>query len=107
WARIWKAEVGRTTLVLLDTDDPENAPRDRKITQGLYAVEHDIRIRQQIVLGVGGVQALEALKLTPTVYHLNEGHAAFCQLMRLRRAQRRGMPREAVFNSARQNYGVT
>lgn len=82
-ANIWQVQVGRVLLLLLDTDHAKNRPADRAITGALYGGDDDLRIRQQIVLGIGGVRALAALKIRPTVYHLNEGHAAFCQLARL------------------------
>lgn len=90
-ARVWQALVGRTRLLLLDTYLAENAPEVRKITTRLYGGDDDLRIRQQLLLGVGGVLALDALRIEPTVFHLNEGHAAFCQLQRLRAARIRGL----------------
>jgi starch phosphorylase len=83
-AKIWWAQVGRVALYLLDTDVPENAARDRAITRVLYGGDTKTRIAQEIVLGVGGVLALQALGIRPTVWHVNEGHAAFCGLERLR-----------------------
>ena len=82
-AAVWKQHVGRVTLYLLDTDLPENKPADRALTHHLYGGDHHYRIMQEILLGVGGVHALKALGLKPTVYHLNEGHAAFAPLERL------------------------
>jgi starch phosphorylase len=84
-AKIWRQRVGRVVLHLLDTDIPQNTPRDRTITAHLYGGDREDRIRQEMLLGVGGVTALDAMGLRPTVYHLNEGHAAFCALERLRR----------------------
>lgn len=84
-ARLWLVPVGRVRLYLLDTHLPENAPAERAITRTLYGGDEETRIQQEIVLGVGGVRALEKLGLEPTVYHLNEGHAAFCALERVRR----------------------
>lgn len=76
-AMIWRVPVGRTSLYLLDTNLPENAPEHRTITEQLYGGDRENRIKQEIVLGVGGVKALKALNLNPTVYHINEGHSAF------------------------------
>jgi len=83
-ARIWKVAVGRTDLYLLDTDYEDNIPEDRQVTHHLYGGDWENRLKQEILLGVGGVRALRALGLTPTIYHYNEGHAAFAGLERLR-----------------------
>ena len=83
--QVWKLEVGRVKLFLLDTNIPDNAlPQDKDITDSLYGGDHDTRIRQEIVLGIGGVRALKAMGYSPTVYHLNEGHSAFLALERIR-----------------------
>jgi starch phosphorylase len=82
--RIWRVQVGRTPLYLLDTNIPRNAPEDRTITGRLYGGDNDMRIRQEMVLGIGGVRALRALGKPPTVCHMNEGHSAFCGLERIR-----------------------
>ncbi len=80
-ARIWRADVGRATLYLLDTNIPQNTrPEDRDITDQLYGGDQDLRIRQEILLGIGGYRALQVLGLNPTVYHMNEGHSAFLGL---------------------------
>lgn len=84
-ARIWRQTVGRVSIYLLDTDIAQNNPTDRALTRHLYGGDREYRIRQEILLGVGGVIALDALGIKPTVYHLNEGHAAFCALERQRR----------------------
>lgn len=83
-ARIWRANVGRVPLYLLDTNVPENWPEDRIITGRLYGGDQELRVRQEIVLGIGGCRALHALGLHPAVYHLNEGHSAFLALERAR-----------------------
>ncbi len=75
--RIFKATVGRVPLYLLDTDMPENPPHLRKVTARLYGGDLEMRIRQEMILGIGGRRALRALGIEPSVYHLNEGHAAF------------------------------
>lgn len=82
-ARIWRVDVGRVRLYLLDTNVPENVPEDRDITDQLYGGDQELRIRQEIVLGIGGCRALQALGLDPAVYHLNEGHSAFLALERV------------------------
>ena len=84
YARIWKVAVGRTDLYLLDTDYEANREEDRSVTHQLYGGNWDNRIKQEILLGIGGVRALRALGLNPTIYHYNEGHAAFAGLERLR-----------------------
>ena len=83
-ARIWKVAVGRTDLYLLDTDYEDNLPEDRQVTHQLYGGDWENRIKQEILLGIGGVRALRVLGLHPTIYHYNEGHAAFAGLERLR-----------------------
>ena len=88
--RVWRAKAGRITLVLLDSDLPENSPEDRAITYQLYGGDVHTRIQQEIVLGIGGVRALRALGLSPTVWHINEGHAAFQVLERCREEVARG-----------------
>ena len=82
--QIWKVQVGRIPLYLLDTDLPENNPDQRMITKRLYDGERGVRIDQEILLGVGGVRALAALGIEPTVCHMNEGHSAFLALERMR-----------------------
>jgi starch phosphorylase len=76
-ARVWLMWVGRVQLILLDTDHPNNSPEDRRITDRLYSGDRRHRIEQELVLGVGGIRALDALGLSPHVFHLNEGHAGF------------------------------
>ena len=83
-ARIWCVQVGRTPLYLLDSNVRDNSPRMREITSTLYGGDREMRIRQEILLGVGGVRALRALGLSPTVYHMNEGHSAFLAIERIR-----------------------
>jgi starch phosphorylase len=83
--QVWKLYVGRITLFLLDTNIPDNVlPQDRDITDSLYGGDTDTRIRQEIVLGIGGMRALKAMGLKPTVYHMNEGHSAFLALEQVR-----------------------
>jgi starch phosphorylase len=83
-AQVWRVQVGRVPLYLLDTDVEENPQWAREITDALYGGDREHRIHQEIVLGVGGVRALRALGVEATVFHMNEGHSAFLQLERLR-----------------------
>lgn len=83
-ARIWRIQVGRVPLYLLDTNIQQNSPEDRQITSRLYGGDHDMRVRQEMILGIGGIRALSALGKKPTVCHMNEGHSAFCGLERIR-----------------------
>lgn len=83
-ARVWRIQVGRNPLFLLDTDVDPNAPEDRELAARLYGGDQEMRISQEIILGIGGVRALRALGYQPAVWHLNEGHAAFLNLERLR-----------------------
>ena len=97
----WKAQVGRVPLYLLDTDVASNDPRDREITQRLYGGGDEERIRQEIVVGIGGVRLLERIGVNPTVCHMNEGHSAFLGLERIRQHMHNagldfGAAREAV-----------
>ncbi len=89
--RIWRAKAGHIDLYLLDTDLPENQEPDRAITYQLYGGDTHTRIQQEIVLGIGGVRALRALGLAPTVWHVNEGHAAFQVLERCRELVAEGL----------------
>lgn len=79
-AKVWKVAVGRTTLYLLDSNLPENSESDRALTARLYGGDAQVRIRQELLLGVGGVRALHALGIHPAVIHMNEGHSAFAAL---------------------------
>jgi starch phosphorylase len=83
-ARIWRVQIGRVPLYLLDTNVEENSPRGREITGTLYGGDREMRIRQEIMLGIGGVRALRVLGIAPTVFHMNEGHSAFLALERIR-----------------------
>jgi len=82
--KVWKAQAGHITLYLLDSDLPANHDKDRSVTYQLYGGDIETRIQQEIVLGIGGVRALRAMGLNPTVWHINEGHAAFMILERCR-----------------------
>ena len=83
FAKAWKVNVGRISLYLLDTDLEQNSPEDRAITGQLYGGDSEMRIKQEMFLGIGGIRMLNALNIKPTIYHCNEGHAAFCGLERL------------------------
>jgi starch phosphorylase len=83
-AAVWRVRLGRVRLFLLDTDLAENAPWDRELSARLYGGDRETRIQQEIILGIGGVRALRAMGLAPSVWHLNEGHAAFVALQRIR-----------------------
>lgn len=87
-AQLWRVDVGRVQLYLLDTNVELNAKEDRGITGPLYGGDHEFRVRQEIMLGIGGVHALEALGMRPDVCHLNEGHSSFLTLERIARVMR-------------------
>jgi starch phosphorylase len=87
-AQLWKVQVGRVPLFLLDANLEENKPEDRSITGPLYGGDQEFRVRQEVMLGIGGVHALAAVGLTPTVCHMNEGHSAFLALERIGRLMR-------------------
>src|SRR5262249_50065633 len=84
WSRVWRIQVGRVPLYLLDANISQNNPDDRQITGRLYGGDNDTRIRQEMILGIGGNSKLRALGKTPRVCHMNEGHSAFCGLERIR-----------------------
>ncbi len=107
--KVWHMNVGRLRLYLLDTNIPEN-PReeDRAITDQLYSGDLHTRIRQEVVLGIGGVRALKALGLTPTVFHMNEGHSAFLAIERIRVLMKdRGLGFEEALEATRRNNVFT
>lgn len=83
--KLWQVDVGRTKLILLDTDIDGNPPTMRDITNELYVADRDKRIRQEIVLGFGGIKALDLLGIRPRVYHCNEGHSAFLLIARMQK----------------------
>jgi starch phosphorylase len=89
-ARVLLAQVGRVPLLLLDTDIPANDPADRPISGVLYVRDREMRLVQEVVLGIGGVKALAALDIRPAVWHINEGHSALLQVERLRQALDKG-----------------
>ncbi len=96
-AKVWRVKVGRRDLLLLDSDVEGNAPEDRQLTSRLYGGDLRIRIRQELLLGVGGLRALKALGISPGVLHLNEGHSAFAVLEAVRmRMEDEGIPFDAA-----------
>jgi len=96
-AKVWRIKVGRRDLLLLDSDVEGNAPEDRELTSRLYGGDLRIRVRQELLLGVGGLRALRALGISPGVLHLNEGHSAFAVLEAIRmRMQDEGISFEAA-----------
>ena len=103
-ARVWQVSVGRNTLLLLDSNVDGNQPEDRELTARLYGGDERVRIRQELLLGVGGIRALGALGITPGVLHLNEGHSAFAslELVRHRMATEGIDAREALARVAAQ-----
>lgn len=84
YAKVWRIQVGRVPLYLMDTDVKQNAPEDRVLAARLYGGDQEIRVAQEVVLGIGGVRALRALGIYPSIFHMNEGHAAFLSLERVR-----------------------
>lgn len=95
-AKVWKQQVGRVPLYLLDADIEGEPKAHRELTHGLYKGAPDLRLRQQVLLGVGGVMALDAMRVRPTVIHLNEGHAAFASIERMRQLAAKGMSFDAA-----------
>jgi starch phosphorylase len=100
-AQVWVAEVGRVPLLLLDTDVAQNDAADRPITSMLYTPGREMRLVQELVLGIGGARALDALGIEPRVWHMNEGHSALLQFERLRVALGAGRELEAAIADLR------
>jgi len=98
---VWLAQVGRVPLLLLDTDIPENADEDRPITHILYVRGREMRLHQELVLGVGGVRALRALGIKPAAWHLNEGHSALMLVEQVRELTSAGLPLEESLDRVR------
>jgi glycogen phosphorylase len=107
--KVWHIDVGRTKLYLLDTNLPENAREDyRDITDSLYGGDIHTRIRQEIVLGIGGLRALKAIGLQPTVFHMNEGHSAFLAVERIRLLmEEQGLTFDEALDASRHNNVFT
>ena len=104
---VWRVQVGRVTLFLLDTDLEENAPWDRELSARLYGGDRETRVQQEIILGVGGVRVLKAMGFEPSVYHLNEGHAAFVVLQRIRDLCEQGWTFDAALDEVRRTTVFT
>ena len=107
--KVWHIDVGRVKLYLLDTNIPENERADdREITAQLYGGDMDQRMRQEIVLGIGGLRALKAVQVDPTVYHMNEGHSAFLAIERMRLLMaENGLSFDEAFAASRNNNVFT
>jgi starch phosphorylase len=105
--KVWEARIGHVRLCLLDTDLPGNRAEDRYITHQLYGGDKHTRIQQEIVLGIGGMRALEQLGIKPTAYHINEGHAAFLVLERIRRKVKGGLSFHAALEAVAANTVFT
>lgn len=105
--KLWLAQVGRVPLILLDTDLPENDPSDRPIADQLYVQGREMRLVQEIVLGMGAAKALAALDIEPSVWHINEGHSAFLQLERLRTMVAGGLDPELGLDRLRATTAFT
>lgn len=106
-ARILEVKVGRVPLYLLDSDVEQNNPVDRLLTARLYTSDQEVRISQEIMLGIGGVKALRELGYNPTVWHMNEGHSAFLTLQRIREFMAEGLSFEEASQQVRQTNVFT
>src|SRR5919198_1295441 len=104
---VWCAQVGRVPVLLLDTDIPDNAESDRPITHILYVRGREMRVHQELVLGVGGVRAIRALRISPAVLHLNEGHSAFLLAERARELVADGSSLSDAWDQVRKNSVFT
>ena len=107
YLKVWKVEVGRSAVLLLDADISENSAEDRELTARLYGGGQPTRIAQELILGVGGVRALRAAGIHPSVYHMNEGHAAFSVLERLRESVASGNPLDEAREEVSRNTVFT
>jgi starch phosphorylase len=104
---VWKVAVGKVDLFLLDTDIEQNDPWDRQISYRLYTPDMNQRLRQQIVLGVGGIELLKILGIDYSILHLNEGHPAFALFARIRELMQKGMKKEEAINFVRETSVFT
>ena len=106
-ARIWQVSVGRIKLYLLDTDLEENTPEDRQVTHHLYGGDHENSLKQELMLGIGGISALRELGIKPDIYHSNEGHSAFIGLERVSYLmQKRHLTFDEAMEAIRSIYSV-
>ena len=104
YAKVWRIQVGRIPIFLMDTDVPRNAPQDRELSARLYGGDREMRISQEVVLGIGGVRAIRALGYNPSVWHMNEGHSAFLGLERIRElVQGQGLAFQEAVEAVRAN----
>jgi starch phosphorylase len=106
-AAVWRVDLGRVKLLLLDTDLEENAPWDRDLSARLYGGDRETRIQQEVILGIGGVRVLRTMGLEPAVWHLNEGHAAFVTLQRIRELLEHGRSFDDALEEVRQTTVFT
>jgi len=106
-AAVWRVRLGHVWLLLLDTDLEENAPWDRELSARLYGGDRETRLQQEIILGVGGVRALRATGAEPGVWHLNEGHASFVVLQRIREHLEQGLRFDAALDEVRRTTVFT
>ncbi|HLN88583.1 MAG TPA: alpha-glucan family phosphorylase [Candidatus Binatia bacterium] len=107
FVQVWQVRVGRVNLYLLDTNISDNRQEDRGLSARLYTADQEERLRQLIVLGVGGVRALRELRINPVVWHANEDHTAFMMLERLREERAKGTPIEEAIGKVRRNTVFT
>lgn len=104
YAKVWRIQVGRIPIYLMDTDVPRNAPQDRELSARLYGGDREMRISQEVVLGIGGVRAVRALGYDPATWHMNEGHSAFLGLERIRElVQGKGLSFDEAVEAVRAN----
>ena len=106
-AAVWKVLVGRIPLYLIDTDVPENSPEDRALSARLYGGDQEMRLCQEILLGIGGVRMLRSLGISPSVWHANEGHSAFLTLERVREYVQKGSSHAEASELVRQSTVFT
>ncbi len=106
-AVVWRVLVGRVPLYLIDTDVPENTPENRALSARLYGGDQEMRLCQEILLGIGGVRLLRALGIAPSVWHANEGHSAFLTLERVRELVQKGTPHAEASELVRQSTVFT
>ncbi|MBN1135371.1 MAG: alpha-glucan family phosphorylase [Anaerolineae bacterium] len=107
YVQVWQMQVGRVTLYLMDANVPQNTPWDRELSARLYGGDQETRIRQETVLGLGGVRVLRALGIAPAAWHMNEGHSAFLVLERLRELVRAGQPFDQAIDQVRRTTVFT
>ncbi|MCL5949636.1 MAG: alpha-glucan family phosphorylase [Candidatus Bathyarchaeota archaeon] len=107
YVQVWQVRVGRVNLYLLDTNISDNRPEDRGLSARLYTADQEERLRQLIVLGIGGVRTLRELRIKPVVWHANEDHTAFMMLERLREERAKGASMEEAISNVRKNTVFT